>query len=298
MFLNGRWLPADQARVSVADQGFLYGAGLFETMLVRRGRVPLVGLHLRRLAEGAAALGIALPMPMTALEAAVVEAVERNGLEDGALRLTLTAGVQGEDTPRARPGEETAADGGAPTLLIAVRRGRPYAQALYDRGFTAVWAAARRNHLSPLAGRKTTSYLESLLARREARAAGADEALFLNVSGCLAEGAASNVFWVADGRIHTPSPACGALPGVARAVVLELARAGGMACAEGEYPGEALAGAAEAFLTNALMGVMPLVRLEGRPIGDGRPGRVTARLRALFEDRLDGGACGGAAQWI
>lgn len=268
VFLDGAWVPAEEARVPADDPGFLYGAGLFETMLVADGRVPLARRHLRRLAEGAQALGLPLPMSAEALEAVLAETVRRNGMAEGSMRLTLSG------VPRA---------GGKGTLLVTARPGRPYAEELYERGFSAAWARARRNHLSPLSRVKSLCYLDSLLARQEARRAGADEALFLNAAGFLAEGAASNVFFVAGGRVRTPGLDSGALPGVARGLVLELAGRAGMETEEGAYGPGALLGADEAFLTNALMGVMPLVAVGGRPIGDGRPGPVSRRLRELWE---------------
>ncbi len=278
VFLNGAWLPAGEARVGIGDQGFLYGAGLFETMRVAGGRVPLLDRHLERLARGAGVLGIALPLSAGALRQVIAEAVRRNRLEEGALRLTVTGGPAGGGLGRAGEWDEHGA-----TLLVTVRAGRPYPDELYGRGFTAVWARARRNHLSPLCRVKSLNYLDSLLARREARAAGADEALFLNGEGKLAEGAATNVFFVAGGRLCTPSPEAGALPGVARGLVLELARGAGIETEEGAYDPDALLAAEEAFLTNALMGVMPLAAVAGRPIGHGGPGPVTRRLQDLFE---------------
>lgn len=295
LYLNGHWWPAAGAGIRADDQGFLYGLGLFETIRVAGGRPACLDRHLERLWTSAPVLDIHLPWDREQVAAAVREIARRGGEADGAVRVTVSAGppaapgpVTGLPPPRsdaAAPGE-----GSVPTLLITLRPGRPYPEELYARGMTAVTAAGRRNHLSPLCRVKSLNYAESLLARREAAARGAQEALFLNAVGELAEGSATNLFLVAAGRLITPAVACGALPGIARAVVLELARGlPDLSVEEGHYPPALLEQAREAFLTNALMGVIPLVALDGRPVGDGRPGPVTRALRRAYEAHLKGG---------
>lgn len=279
--VNGEWVPAGAARVDAADRGLLYGYGLFETIRVWRGRPILLERHLDRLFASAPVVGLTLPWDRDTLARLVAECAVRNGVEEGGVRLTVTAG----------PGPAFAPGGAAPGLVLTARRGPLYSEDAYGRGYRAVIAAVRRNHRSPLAGVKSLNYLDNLLARREAAARGADEALLLNVNGELAEGAATNLFFVRRGRLCTPEVACGALPGVARGRVLELARpaaaageAGWVAVEAGRYGPEALVEADEAFLTNALMGVMPLVAVDGRPVGDGRPGPVTQYLQGLMDD--------------
>lgn len=282
VYVNGEWRPAGAAKVDAADRGLLYGYGLFETVRVRGGRPVLVERHLERLFRSAPVLGLPLPWGPEALAALVAECAARNGVAEGGVRLTVTAG----------PGPAFSPGGEAPGLVLTARRGPLYPEDAYERGCRAVIATVRRNHRSPLAGVKSLNYLDNLLARREAAARGADEALLLNVDGELAEGAATNLFFVRRGRLCTPEVACGALPGVARGRVLELAAAaaaadaGVVAVEVGRYGPEALLEADEAFLTNALMGVMPLVAVDGRPVGEGRPGPVTQALRVS----ADGGS--------
>lgn len=277
--VNGEWLPAGAARVDAADRGLLYGYGLFETLRVKGGRPVLLERHLDRLFASAPVLGLTLPWDRDTLARLVAECAVRNGVAEGGVRLTVTAG----------PGPAFAPGGTAPGLVLTARRAPLYPEDACERGYRAVTAAVRRNHRSPLAGVKSLNYLDNLLARREAAARGADEALLLNVDGELAEGAATNLFFVRRGRLCTPEVACGALPGVARGRVLELARsaagkdAGVVSVEAGRYGPEALVEADEAFLTNALMGVMPLVAVDGRPVGDGRPGPVTLLLRRILE---------------
>ncbi|TAK56459.1 MAG: branched-chain amino acid aminotransferase, partial [Dehalococcoidia bacterium] len=155
-------------------------------------------------------------------------------------------------------------------------------ESLYPRGASAVVADVRRNETSPLSRLKTLNYLNNLLARRAARAAGADEALFLNTRGDVAEGAASNVFIVRGRELLTPPASAGALPGIARATVLELAPTLGLTPRESTLTLDSIRTADEAFLTNSLMEVLPLVRLDGAPIAGGRPGSATQSLRAAY----------------
>jgi branched-subunit amino acid aminotransferase/4-amino-4-deoxychorismate lyase len=150
----------------------------------------------------------------------------------------------------------------------------------------AVTGASRRNEASPLSRVKSLNYLDNLLAREEARRKGADEAILLNTRGLVAEGSASNVFLVGSEGLLTPSIESGALPGITRAAVIELAREAGIDCAEGDVEAATLAGAAEAFLTNSVMGVMPLTRLDGHPIGGGGPGSTTRAIRHLYDQAV------------
>lgn len=271
VYVNGAWVAAEEARVLAADRGLLYGWGLFETIRVAGGRPVLLERHLDRLFRSAPVLGLELPWERAELAALAAEAVARNGLAEGALRLTVTAG----------PGPAPGPGGGPPGLVLAPRPGRP-PEAAYARGWRAAVAAVRRNHLSPLARVKSLNYLDNLLARREAAARGADEALLLNAAGEVAEGATTNVFFVLRGRLCTPAPESGALPGVMRERVLAVASAL-LPVEEGRYRLAELAATEEAFLTNALLGVMPLVAVDGRPVGSGRPGPVTRELRRLLE---------------
>jgi branched-subunit amino acid aminotransferase/4-amino-4-deoxychorismate lyase len=150
----------------------------------------------------------------------------------------------------------------------------------------AVTGSTRRNEASPLSRVKSLNYLDNLLAREEARHKGADEAVLLNTRGLVAEGSASNVFLVGSEGLLTPSIESGALPGITRATVIELAREAGIACAEGEVATEALVQAAEAFLTNSIMGVMPLTRLDGRTVGGSGPGPATKAISRLYDQAV------------
>ena len=270
VYLNGELVAAEQAALPALDRGLLYGYGLFETMRSYGGRVFRLAEHYRRLAAGAALLAIAVPLTLDVLEEAIDATLARNGLAGAYVRLTLTAGPGG--------------DGGKASVVLFARDLTEYPAELRGRGMAAVVSAVRRNETSPLARVKSLNYLDNLLAREEARRSGAGEALLLNTLGFVAEGAASNVFLVRDGALLTPGVEAGALPGITRQVVMDLAGEEGMAVEEANVTLPALFGAGEAFLTNSVMEVMPLVSVDGRPVGSGRPGPLTERLARQYRD--------------
>jgi branched-subunit amino acid aminotransferase/4-amino-4-deoxychorismate lyase len=238
-------VPAD-------DRGLLLGDGLFETVLFKARRAVLWDRHMARLARGCAALG--LPCPDTDdLAAAAARAVDEAGLGAvrAAVRLTWTAGSGGRGLQRSQSPQ--------PRLIVsAAASPRPQAPA------ALLTSAVRRNAGSPAARLKTLSYLDNVLARREAVAAGADEALMLNGRGRLACASAANLFWIADGGLRTPALACGVLDGVIRAEVLAAAARLGVTVNEVEAPVSALAGAQALFLTNSLIGLRRVGSLDGR----------------------------------
>jgi branched-chain amino acid aminotransferase group I len=272
VFVNGELVEEAAARVPALDRGLLYGYGLFETMRSYGGHVFRLEQHHHRLCEGAALLALEVPISLPALGEAIAAVLQRNGLTDASLRLTLTAGPS-----------EAAEPSNAQVVLFA-GESTEYPEALYERGMAAVISPIRRNETSPLSRVKSLNYLDNLLAREEARRRGADESLLLNSQGFVAEGSASNVFVVRNGALLTPSVQSGALPGITRQVVLELAAEVGLEVKEIEVELEALFEATEAFLTSSLKEVMPLTRLDGRAVGSGRPGPVSERLRCLHRE--------------
>jgi branched-chain amino acid aminotransferase len=274
IYVNGEILAEDEVRLSPADRGLLLGDGLFETFRAYRGRVAFARQHLDRLARGAAELDIPLPWSPAALVDALHAVLEANRhlhLE-AALRLTLTRGpgprgLSPPPVPR-------------PTLLIS-------STPLLHPSSTQVRAALatpRRNEHSPLARIKSLNYLDNILALREAQARGLDEALLLNSAGRLACATAANLFLVLDGGLLTPPERDGALPGITREAVLRISeRLGLSASVRSLAPGDLLT-AQEAFLTNTLIELCPLVELDGQPIGTGAPGPITARLLEAFRE--------------
>jgi len=272
VYLNGSLIPRSQARISVMDYGFLYGYALFETMRAYQGQVFRLDSHLRRLARSAEMLSI--PVEAGGLEEAVMETLRANRLSDARIRITVSIG-EGGMVPDPTTCQQ-------PTVLIMAGEYKPYPDEVYEKGFSAVASTIRRNSQSPISALKSANYLESILARQESRAAGVDEAIFLNDKGFLAEASMSNIFLVTDGTLKTPGERSGILPGITRETVLELASALGIKATEEDIGLDELINAGEAFLTNSLIEVMPLVEVAGKPIASGRPGPVTGTLMAAY----------------
>ena len=282
IYLSGRLIPRSRARLSPFDHGFLYGYGLFETMRAYHGDIFRLDRHLSRLYRSAEVLGLASGLAAFDLEAACRETLGANRLKEARLRLTVSAG-EGDIIP-------DPASCSSPTVLVTARSFTPPGAQEYERGFKAVLSSLRCDSQSPLSRLKSTSYLASIIARREARAAGGDEAIVLNEKGCLAEGSTSNIFLVSQGVLVTPSLESGILPGITREAVLEIARSLNIAAAEREVELTELTQAEEAFVTSSLLEIMPLTWFDGRPIGTGKPGGLTRKLmvayRKLVEESL------------
>ncbi len=272
VYLNGTLIPRNQAVISVMDYGFLYGYGLFETVRAYRGQVFLLDRHLERLSRSAETLGI--PFERTTIKGAVTDTIRANHLSEARVRITLSIG-EGGLTP-------DPAVHGKPTVLVTAVTYQPYPERIYQQGFRAIVSAIRRNSQSPLSRLKSANYLESLLAKQEAKKAGVDEALLLNEKSLLTEASMSNIFLVKDGRLQTPEETSGILPGITRAVVLELASRLDIVASEQDIRLAGVFTAEEAFLTNSLMEIMPLTEVDGQPIGFGRPGPLTRKLRAEY----------------
>ena len=270
IYLNGELVQQETATVSALDRGLLYGYGLFETMRSYGGRVFRLEEHYQRLCRGAERVGIEAPFSLADLVGATKEVLQRNGLEDARVRLMLTAG----------------AEGAAGSVILLAREVTEYPRQLYRRGMSALVTSVRRNETSPLSGVKSLNYLENLLVREDARRQGVDEAILLNTRGLVAEGSASNVFLVLDGRLVTPNLSSGCLAGVTRQAVLELAAESGLEVIETDVELAAFEDASEAFLTGSVMEVMPLTRLDDGPVGSGRPGPVTGRLHRLYQEMV------------
>ncbi len=287
VYFNGRLMPASEARPSAFDYGFLLGFGLFETMRSYGGYIFRLERHLARLMKSAEVLGIAPRLGGFDLGDACYQVLRANGLGDARIRLTVSAGA-GDIVPDPATCRE-------PTVFIVARKLTPPPDAAYQRGYAVVVSSVRRNSRSLSSRHKSTSWLENVLARSEARAAGADEALLFNERGMAVECSASNIFVVRNGVLCTPPVESGALPGVTREVVLELAQGLGIRSTVTDLGFEELLRAEEAFLTSSIIEVMPLTQVEGRAIGDGRPGPTTQKLMLAYRELVmrEAGARGG-----
>ena len=283
-WVNGDLVPAADARISVYDQGFLYGYGLFETMRSYDGKLFLLDRHMARLARGAASIGLDAKLKGVDLAAACRETVAANGGGSRRVRLTVTGG----DTP-AFPWE---GDTRPPTVVVIARKYAPFTPERYERGYRAGIASVCRCAESAVAGIKSVNYLVTVMARREAAALGLDESILLSDRGTIAEGGNSNVFFVKDGRVLTPALDTGILAGITRDMVRELAGENGIPFQEIELGPEGLADFDEAFLTSSVIEIMPLasVRLQaGETVtfNGGKPGEVTRRLSAAYAEGVE-----------
>ncbi len=280
VYLNGVLVPLSLTNISPFDHGFLYGYGLFETMRAYNGIIFRLERHLDRLRQAAEMLGLHSRLANFDLESACYHVLSTNELSDARLRLTVSAG-EGDIVPN-----PTACQG--ITVFIVARKLTPLPLEQYEKGYTAIVSSLRRNSQSLLSRLKTSCYLENVLARQEAKAAGADEAVLLNEQELVAEGSGSNIFLVHKGQLVTPSIDCGALPGITRQAVLELASSLGIRATETELKPEKLFEADEAFFTNSIIEIMPLTRLDDKPIGSGKPGDLTLRLMETYTKLVAG----------
>lgn len=256
VFLNGQFVPEERAVVSVFDRSFLYGDGLFETVLVCRGKPFRWPQHLERLHRGAEFLGLKLPFADDALGKFVAELIAVNGLPDGLLRLTLSRGVG------VRGYSPKGAD--RPTLVMSLHPMPSVKKPA--RGWRLLTTARRLPAGESLAQYKTANKLAQILARAEADAVGADEALLLNTDGFVVEGASSNLFWIQSGVVCTPPMTSGVLAGVTRAVVFELCRELALPAQESTVTPEDLRQAEGVFLTLSSLGVVAAAELDGSPL--------------------------------
>ncbi len=273
LWLNGNLLSYDDAHIDPRDRGFTLGDGLFETMRVRTGKVMRLGRHLARLRNGAEVINLALPWTNDELQETIYQTLRANQLYDAFVRLTVSRGVPG--VRGLLPDRST-----IPTLLIQTEHFSGYPAELYQRGMNVITSSVRRNEFSPLANIKSLNYLDNILARQEAAEKGADEALLLNTKGNVVCASAANIFFVQDDVLITPPLRDGALPGTVRELVLkESAKKHGLDVVERSISPDEISQIDEAFLTNALMGIMPLTSIDNRPVGSGDPGYITLRLQ-------------------
>jgi branched-chain amino acid aminotransferase len=275
VLLNGEFMPASEANVSAFDGGFLHGAGLFETMRAENERVFQLESHIARLQRSASQLLIPIDRHQLPHAEQFSELLAQNGLREGRVRLTVTAGGMktDDDTPQL-------------TICATASSLSDYPSQLYDQGVTVIVSQYRQSPHDPIAGHKTTSYLPRLLSLREARQARCIEAIWFTTHNHLAEGSISNVFLMRDGKLKTPPVDTPILPGLARELVLKLAGEVEVEFEECVLSVDDLLDADEIFLTNSIMQVMPVVRVEKKDIADGKVGAVTKKLYEAYRETV------------
>jgi len=277
VFLDGQIVPVAEARISVFDHGLLYGDGVFEGMRVYGGRVFKMGAHLRRLFESAKAIRLTIPMSPQELAEATDRTVKANGVVDGYVRLVVTRGVGYLGLSITRTA--------CPSVFIIADQIELYPPEMYEKGMAIITSSIVRNHPNAVSPRiKSLNYLNNILAKIEALDAGVPEAILFNHMGFVAEATGDNVFLVRNGTAMTPPSDDGSLEGVTQAVVAELLRRRSVPFREAHLTRHDLYIADECFLTGTAAEVVPVTRIDGRPIGSGQPGPVTRQLMADFRE--------------
>lgn len=274
IFIDGQYYSEQDAKVSVFDHGLLYGDGIFEGIRIYHGRVFKLKEHIDRLFASAKAILLTIPMSHAELMRATVETCRANNLRDGYIRLLVTRGVGNLGL---NPNKCKVA-----SVIIIADKIQLYPKEYYDNGLTIVTVPTTRNLHSALnPAIKSLNYLNNILAKIEANNAGCEEAIMLNAEGFVAECTGDNVFIVKNGELFTPPLSAGALYGITRGTVMDIAREAGIKVSEPNLTRYDIFNADECFLTGTGAEIVPVVKVDGRVIGDGKPGSVTRML----EDR-------------
>ncbi len=277
IYINGKFFKQNEAFISVNEGGFLFGKGIFETMRAYSGTVFRLTEHLERILSSCRFLKIPFKENAQYLKEKIYQTLEVNKFLDAYLKLIISSGIN--------KGSLTDATS-SPTLVIIAREFEPYPQSIYKEGFRAIISKIRRNPYSPLAQHKNLNFLENVLAKREAEEKGKNEAIFIDPEGNLAEGAITNIFLVKQGSVISPALNSMILPGITRKVALEICSEVGIHTEERKVELKELYEAEEAFLTNSLMEIMPLVQVDSSLIGKGIPGTLTQKLEKEYRKKV------------
>jgi branched-chain amino acid aminotransferase len=281
VWINGKLFDKSDAKISVFDHGLLYGDGVFEGLRIYSGKVFRFREHIERLYESARHTLLEIPLNREQLTQAVLDTVKANAKHDGYVRLVVTrgAGSLGLDPQKCSE----------PQIIIIVDDISLYSAELYEKGLEVITSSIIRNHPNALNPRiKSLNYLNNILAKIEAVRAGCPEAIMLSSNGEVAECTADNLFVVKHGLLRTPHMVAGILEGITRNAVMELARAAKITVQEMALTRHDIYSADECFLTGTAAEVVPVVKCDGRPIGNGKPGPITRQLRERFQQLVRG----------
>ncbi|MED1748328.1 MAG: branched-chain-amino-acid transaminase [Bacillota bacterium] len=279
IFLNDELVKKEDAKISVYDHGFLYGDGVFEGIRVYNGNIFRMKEHLDRLYDSARSIMLNIPYSLEELTEKMIHTVERNGLKDAYIRLVVSrgAGDLGLDPNNC----------GRANTVIIVEPLAIFPKHLYETGIDIVTVPTRRNRPDVLSPKvKSLNYLNNILVRIEAHMAGVSEALMLNDQGYVAEGSADNVFIYKKGKLYTPPGYIGALEGITRNAIMEIAEDLGYEVKEEPFTRHDVYTAEEVFLTGTAAEVIAVVKVDGRTIGEGKPGVHTNKLLEQFRKRV------------
>ena len=276
IYLNGKFVPEEQATVSVFDHGFLYGDGVFEGIRAYGGRVFRLEDHVRRLFDSAQAIMLSIPMSQEEMCFAILETLRRNNLRDAYIRPIVSRGYGdlGLDPNKCKK---------ATVIIIAIEWGAMYGN-LYEVGLTAISVAVRRNSPDSLPPNiKSLNYLNNILAKIEANIKGGNEAIILDSRGLVSEGSGDNIFVIKNGKVYTPYT-INNLKGITREAVIDAAATRGYNILERDMGLFDLYTADEVFVTGTAAEVAPVTRVDGRVIGTGKPGPITKELMVAFKE--------------
>lgn len=276
IYVDGKYYPKSEAKISVYDHGFLYGDGVFEGIRAYNGSVFKLKEHIDRLYSSARVIMLEIPITREEMINAVIETLKKNNLTEAYIRLVVSRGLGdlGLD-PRKCP---------KPTIIIITDRIKLHGGGAKEEGLTAIISWVKRDPVDATSHEvKSLNYLNSILAKIEANSANVDEAICLNKEGFVCEGVAENIFAVSDGVIITPPTSTGALRGITRNVVIEIAKKLGYTVVKKEITPSALFLADEVFFTGTAAEVVPVKDINKRRIGDGKPGPITRRLMEEYQ---------------
>jgi len=276
VYINGEIVPEKEAVVSVFDHGFLYGDGIYETMVAYEGVIFKLNEHLRRLYRSASLIGLTIPLKVDRLESALYETLSANVLKNAYVRLTVSRGpgpigLNPDLCPQ-------------PTIAIMAQESKEYPELLYEKGVHLIISETKRNLKEAIDPRiKSMNFLNNILAKIEAIKRDAYEAIMLNAQDQLTEGTISNIFFVKDNVLCTPSVACGLLDGITRGTVIDLAIKENIQVKEGEFLKEDIYAANEVFITNTSLEVMPVSKVDEKtyPVGE-----ITKRLHQAYKQEI------------
>ncbi|PPA72492.1 branched-chain-amino-acid transaminase [Jeotgalibacillus proteolyticus] len=277
IFMNGEFVTKENAKVSVYDHGFLYGDGVFEGIRAYNGNVFRLNEHLVRLYDSAKSILLEMPFSKEEMSEIVLETLRKNNLSDAYIRLVVSRGPGnlGLDPFSCKQ----------PNVIVIAESLALFPKELYESGIEIVTVASRRNRSDVLSPKvKSLNYLNNILVKIEAGLAGVPEALMLNDQGYVAEGSADNIFIIRDKKILTPPGYVGALEGITRNAIIEIARKKGYSMEEAVFTRHDVYVADEVFLTGTAAEVIAVVKVDGRSIGTGKPGEITNELLQSFRD--------------
>ncbi len=273
--LNTKIIPDTEGSISITDRGFLYGDGIFETIRSYNGTPFKLNEHIERLRNSSGKLKIVFEYTNSEIGDNIKALIEKNNIQNAYIRITLSRGVGGSGLG--------ISDNHKPTLLIQAKPFTPYENKLYDEGMTLVVSKSRRSTSCSISCHKTTNLLKSIMLKEEANTKSANEVVILNTDGFVAECVVSNIFIVNNGSVTTPSLDTNILPGITRRTILDICNNSSIPASEEHFTKETLIKSDEIFITNSLMEIMPVSRIDEHKIGRVIPGEITQHLMNAYK---------------